>query len=129
MVIATANWWPGKSVLIAPHWATRIAWLDRKVEVGMTRAAVRASPEWSATYPVDAAYAAGLARHYKGIPGWRGRDRSLEPGAPRAPEGDEPSIEKGAIARANDWVAAHEEDQIRAADDAVVRAAREGRMP
>ncbi len=129
MVIATANWWPGKSVLVSPHWATRIAWLDRKVEVGMTRAAVRASPEWSTTYPVDADYAEELARHYQGIPGWRGRDRSLDPEAPRAPAGDEPSIDDGAVTRGNAWVAAHEERQIRAADDAVVRAAREGRLP
>ena len=54
--------------------------------------------EWSATYPVDADYAEELARHYKGIPGWRGRDRRLAPETPRQPAGDEPSIDDGAVA-------------------------------
>jgi hypothetical protein len=37
--------------------------------------------------------------------------------------------EEGTLERANASVAAHEEDQIRAADAAAVRDAREGRMP
>ena len=49
LVVATTNWWPGKSVLVAPEWATRISWLDRKIYLGMTRDAIKCSPEWSAT--------------------------------------------------------------------------------
>jgi hypothetical protein len=55
---------------------------------------------------LDGTYAEQLYRHYAGIPGWRGRDRNV-------------------LAKA----AAHEDDQIRAADEAVIRDAREGRMP
>jgi hypothetical protein len=129
MVIATANWWPSKSVLISPQWATHISWDERKVDLGIRRETIKAGPEWSATYPVDAGYAEELARHYAGIPGWRGRDRSLEPLSSRAPAGDEASMDDGALGRADARVAAHEEAQILAADAAVSRDAHEGRIP
>jgi len=78
LVVATSNWWAGKSVLVAPEWATRISWRDRKVYLGMTREAIKASPEWSATYPVERAYEEQLSRHYGGIPGWSSADRGLD---------------------------------------------------
>jgi len=115
MVVATANWWPGKSLLIAPAWATRVSWLDRKVYLGMTREAIRTSPEWNPTRQVAATYEEQLYRHYAGIPGWAGRDRSLEP------LGNEDAV--------NDRIARTEQEQVRRADAAVVRDAREGRMP
>jgi len=77
VVVATTNWWPGKSVLIAPEWATRISWLDRRIYLGMTRDAIKRSPEWCVTYPVEHAYEEQLSRHYAGSPGWRGRDRNV----------------------------------------------------
>ena len=115
LVIATANWWPGKSVLIAPQWATRTSWADRTVQVGMSRAAIKGSPEWSPTQPVAAAYEEELHKHYAGIPGWRARDRGLAAA----------DLEN----RTNADVARREEEQVRAADAAVVRDSREGRMP
>jgi hypothetical protein len=78
MVVDTANWWPGKSVLVAPQWARRISWLDRKVYLGMTRDAIKRSPEWSATFPIARAYEEELHRHYGGIPGWASADRSFD---------------------------------------------------
>jgi hypothetical protein len=125
MVIATSNWWPGKSVLIAPEWTTRISWLDRKVYLAMTRDAVRSSPEWSATYPVERDYEAQLYRHYAGIPGWAACDRSLEKVNP--PTADQ--VLANATEMRDAWVARHEEEQLRSADAAVVGAAREARMP
>jgi hypothetical protein len=83
MVVATSNWWPAKSVLIAPAWASRISWLDRKVYVDMTRDAVKRSPEWSTTFPIQQDYEELLHRHYGRIPGWASRDRSFEASAPR----------------------------------------------
>lgn len=129
MVVATTNWWPGKLVLISPQSATRIRWVDRMVDVRMTRAAIQSSPEWSSTYPVDDAYTQELARYYGGIPGWRGRDRSLEHDHTSTPADAGRATERGDVARANARAAAHEESQIRAADNAVIRDAREGRMP
>jgi len=133
MVVATTNWWPSKSVLISPRWATRISWHDRRIDVAMTRGEIRSSPEWSATYPVDRAYAEELSRHYAGIPGWASRDRSIPPTplrtrASSAPANDA-AVKNDAVERGNAWAAAHEESQIRAADEAVIEDARNGRMP
>jgi sporulation protein YlmC with PRC-barrel domain len=83
MVVATTNWWPGKSVLVAPGWASRVSWPEEKIHLGMTREAIRSSPEWSETYPIDRAYEERLHGHYSGIPGWSSRDRSF----PRRPAG------------------------------------------
>jgi len=129
MVVATANWWPGKSVLLSPRWATLVRWGKRRIDVEMTREAIKTSPKWSVTHPVDAEYAEALARHYQGIPGWRGRDRSLDPVLARGSSKDEATTESEQMKRADARVAAHEERQIRAADDAVIQDAREGRLP
>jgi len=77
MVLGTSNWWPSKAVLVAPEWATRISWLDRKVYLGMTRDAIKRSPEWTPTFPVERAYEEQLYRHYGRIPGWASRDRDF----------------------------------------------------
>ena len=62
MVIETSNWWVGKSVLIAPQWTSRISWLDRKVYVDMTRAAIKNSPQWEST-----TRSAGLTRRHSTV--------------------------------------------------------------
>ena len=95
LVLATANWWPSKGVLISPAWAKRVSWPERKVYVGMTREAIRASPVWSATYPVAAAYAEELYRHYAGTPGWIARDRSFGPKLMHAQSSPKPSSDAG----------------------------------
>ncbi len=122
MVITTTEGWAGKAVVISPPWAERVRWVDRTVEIGMMRGALLASPEWSATTPVDGEYAETLARHYEGIPGWRGRDRSFATESTGSPAPTEPQTPYGGVARTDDCVAAHEERQIRASDEAVVRA-------
>jgi sporulation protein YlmC with PRC-barrel domain len=77
LIIATNNWWPGKSVLVAPEWATKVSWADRQIHVGMTREAIKSSPEWNVMYPINAEYEESLNRHYSGIPGWSSRDRGF----------------------------------------------------
>jgi sporulation protein YlmC with PRC-barrel domain len=133
LVVDTTNWWFGKSVLVAPEWATRISWLDRKIYLGRTRDEIKRSPEWSATYPVEPGYEDALHRHYAGLPGWVGRDRNVL--ASSTPAHGKVGITSGegvdgrAVEGASDRVAAYEEAQVRTADRAVVRDAREGRMP
>jgi len=68
MVVETSNWWVGKTVLIAPEWTSRISWLDRKVYVGMTRDAIKKSPEWGVDDPVSRAFEEQLHRHYGRMP-------------------------------------------------------------
>jgi len=133
MVVTTSHWWDGTSVLVAPEWATRISWLDRRINLGMTRDAIKDSPKWSATYPVEQAYLVQLSHYYEGTPGWVGRDRNVLANLHRtrapldSPDGEK--VEGTALRRANDRVAIHGEAQIRAADSAVIRHAREGRLP
>lgn len=56
VVVDTRNWWPGKKVLISPERVERVSWEDRRINVGITRAEVEASPEFD-----PAALGTGLA--------------------------------------------------------------------
>ncbi len=44
LVVDTRNFWPSKSVLITPKQVTNVRWPERRVEVNLTRARVRAEP-------------------------------------------------------------------------------------
>ena len=64
LVVDTSNWWFGKKVLIAPHWANRVSWQERLVHVGMSRQAGRNSPEWKNSEAINREYEASLHAHY-----------------------------------------------------------------
>ena len=46
VVIDTAQWWIGKHVVIPPQWITRLAWAGATITVDVSRAAIRAAPEY-----------------------------------------------------------------------------------
>ena len=46
LVANTRNWWPGKHVLVSPHWAERVSWSESKLFITATREQVQASPEY-----------------------------------------------------------------------------------
>jgi hypothetical protein len=73
LVIDTSNWWFGRNVLIAPHWAHRISWKDKNVYVDMTREAIKNSPEWNAAEGVNREYEQRLYDYY-GRPVYWGSD-------------------------------------------------------
>jgi len=64
LVVDTSNWWLGKSVLIAPHWARRISWKERKVFVDLSRQKIKDSPEWNAETAVNREYETRLYDYY-----------------------------------------------------------------
>jgi hypothetical protein len=64
LVIDTKNWWFGKKVLVAPHWASRVSWAERKVYVDLSRDAVKKSPEWIPTKGVNREYETRLYDYY-----------------------------------------------------------------
>ena len=64
LVVDTSNWWFGKKVLVAPHWASRVSWEESKVYVDMSRQAIKDSPEWNATAAVNREYEARLYDYY-----------------------------------------------------------------
>src|ERR1700722_1196475 len=71
LVIDTGHWWAGHKVLVAPEWATRISFDERKVFVDMTRDAIKNSPAWIEYGTVDPKYEARL-HEYHGRPGYWG---------------------------------------------------------
>ena len=69
LVVDTKNWWPGKKVLISPHWIERISWSDEKVFVNLSRELIRRSAEYKDDSPLSRDYESGLHRLY-GRPGY-----------------------------------------------------------
>jgi hypothetical protein len=64
LVIDTRNWWLDMEVLVAPHWASRISWSEKKVFVDLSRQAIKDSPAWNPTAPVNREYEARLYDYY-----------------------------------------------------------------
>ncbi|MBD3305031.1 PRC-barrel domain containing protein [candidate division KSB3 bacterium] len=64
MVVDTRNWLPGKNVLIAPEWIRDLKWAERDVFVDLSREAVKESPEFDPSSPVDREYEELLYTHY-----------------------------------------------------------------
>jgi hypothetical protein len=64
-VIDTRNWLPGgRKVLIAPAWIEKVDWPSKKVHVGLTREAIKKSPPFDATQPVNREYESKLYDYY-----------------------------------------------------------------
>jgi len=64
LIVDTHNWWPGKKVLVSPHWSNRVSWSERKIYVDLSRAAIKGSPEYLEDSFVTRDYESGLHRHY-----------------------------------------------------------------
>jgi uncharacterized protein YrrD len=72
LVVDTRNWWPGKKVMLSPHWIKRVSWRKRNIEVELSRKQIKDSPEYDDSSLVDRDYEERLHRHY-GQPGyWSG---------------------------------------------------------
>lgn len=68
LIVDTKNWCPGKHVLLSPYAVAAIDWSRERIDLHVTRDAVRSGPEWDPVAIIDRAYEADLHRHY----GWRG---------------------------------------------------------
>ncbi len=64
LVISTMNWWPGKKILVSPHWIERVSWSESKVFVKLTRESIKRSPEFVENTALSRDYEAGLYSHY-----------------------------------------------------------------
>ena len=64
LVVDTNNWWFGKKVLVAPHWATRISWDEGNVHVDLSRRAIKNCPKWDPAAPVNREYEVRLYDYY-----------------------------------------------------------------
>ncbi len=65
LVVDTSHWWmAGKSVLIAPQWATSVSWPNREVRIDLTRDAIKSSPTWDIATVVSRDYEVRLYDHF-----------------------------------------------------------------
>jgi PRC-barrel domain len=64
LVVATSDWWLGKRVLVAPHWAQRISWEKRTVYLDLSRERIKNSPEWDPNAGVNREYEARIYDYY-----------------------------------------------------------------
>lgn len=64
MVVDTRDWLPGRRVLISPQWVTEISWEKSQVYVDITRRAVKESPDYDPTEPVNREYETRLYDYY-----------------------------------------------------------------
>lgn len=70
LVIATRNLLPGKLVQLAPYAVTDIDWVERRVNVNVTREQVKSAPAWDPLAMTDKVAEQQLHRHF-GWPGYR----------------------------------------------------------
>ena len=86
LVVDTSNWWLGKKVLVAPHWASRVSWVENKVYVDLTREVIKHSPEWNETEGINREYEVRLYDYYGRPAYWATGDHLGIPSSPHHPE-------------------------------------------
>ena len=64
LVVDTRNWLPGRSVLISPEWVENIGWEEQEVWVNVTRQAVKDSPDYDSSTPVNREYESQMYDYY-----------------------------------------------------------------
>jgi hypothetical protein len=64
LVVDTRNWLPGRKVLVAPDWVKEVDWIAGKVSVNLAKEAVKNSPEYDPSEPVNREYEVHLYDYY-----------------------------------------------------------------
>jgi len=70
MVVDTRNWWPGKHVLVSPHWITAVRWTQSSVVVDLLRETIQACPEYDPSTLLNRAYETRLHQGLQRAPYW-----------------------------------------------------------
>ena len=65
LLVDTRNWWPGEHVLVSPAWIRDVSWADSKVYVDLTQDAIRRSPRYDPSTPIQREYEQRLYGHYR----------------------------------------------------------------
>ena len=63
-VVQTCGWFTSRKVLIAPGWIKSVSWADRHVHLNMSREAIRSSPPFNPSEPVNRSYEEKLYDYY-----------------------------------------------------------------
>ncbi|MCX6905614.1 MAG: PRC-barrel domain-containing protein [Verrucomicrobia bacterium] len=64
LIVGTKNWWPGKRVLVSPHWMERVSWSESKVFINLSLETIKESPPFTEDSLLTRDYEVGLHRHY-----------------------------------------------------------------
>jgi hypothetical protein len=52
VIVNTSNWWLGHEVLVAPEWVEDVYWAESKLNVALTREAIKNAPEYNSQVPI-----------------------------------------------------------------------------
>jgi hypothetical protein len=64
LVVDTHRWLPGRKVLVSPDWTEAVDWVERCVELTMTKDQITNSPDYDPAMPIDREYEASLYDFY-----------------------------------------------------------------
>lgn len=64
ILVDTANWWPGKKVVISPEWTGEVSWSDSRVYVDLPQEQIKAAPEDDSSRPFGRDDEARLLEHH-----------------------------------------------------------------
>ncbi|WEK21584.1 MAG: PRC-barrel domain-containing protein [Candidatus Pedobacter colombiensis] len=64
LIADTGSWLPGKKVILSPEWIKEVKWEDGSIQVDIPVDAVRHSPEYDPTKPLEEAYREKLHNYY-----------------------------------------------------------------
>jgi hypothetical protein len=70
VVVNTSNWWVGHKVLIATRWIDYVNWAESKIDVNLTRQAIKDSPPYDAATSFTPEREAGIHAHYGRVGYW-----------------------------------------------------------
>jgi hypothetical protein len=65
IIVDTRNWWPGKKVLLSPHWISNVSWSESKARVELPRDRIRQAPEYDAYHPITREFEQRVYQHYE----------------------------------------------------------------
>ncbi|REK17568.1 MAG: PRC-barrel domain containing protein [Planctomycetota bacterium] len=63
-IVDTRNWLPGKKVIVSPAWIDSIYWVEQAVHVNVDREAIKNSPEFDPSTPINREYEEHLYDYY-----------------------------------------------------------------
>ncbi|MGO9949749.1 MAG: PRC-barrel domain containing protein [Steroidobacteraceae bacterium] len=64
IIVNTSNWWLGHEVLIAPEWIEDVYWAESKLNVAVTRQAVKDAPLYASMTSLNREQEISIFRHY-----------------------------------------------------------------
>jgi len=64
-VIDTNNWLPGRHVVIPPQWSRGVDWMERLVNVEISRSSVQTAPEYHSALALSRLHETNLYSHYQ----------------------------------------------------------------